>query len=206
MNNQEKSGSLSIIIGPMFSGKTYRLNEKLKMNSEIMGMSCLKIFHQSDLTRNDANFNNGQGTSHSSVNCDLSSCGIDIISCSHLSEINVDKYQFIGIDEAQFFPDLKQNIQIWVEKLNKNILICGLDGDFEQKPIGEILECIPFADSVEKVCAICRKCIQEQQKITHISFELLKAPFTKRLVSGSEQILVGGKDFYEATCRYHYRN
>jgi thymidine kinase len=60
--------------------------------------------------------------------------------------------EYIMINEAQFYPDLID----FVKKFNyKNIYVYGLDGDFKQEKIGNILDIIPLCDSVTKLKAQC---------------------------------------------------
>lgn len=69
--------------------------------------------------------------------------------------VNTDEYlnsDVIGIDEAQFFTDLKEFV-LYSEK-NKTIIIAGLDGDSNREPFGEILNCIPLCDEVVKLTAM----------------------------------------------------
>jgi thymidine kinase len=60
--------------------------------------------------------------------------------------------EFVLINEAQFYPDLVEFIQMFK---NKNIYVYGLDGDFKQEKIGHILDIIPLCDSVTKLRATC---------------------------------------------------
>jgi hypothetical protein len=59
----------------------------------------------------------------------------------------------IGIDEAQFFCDLKQYVIKWCEEYNKNITVIGLDGDFKRNVFGHILDLIPVCDNFYKLKA-----------------------------------------------------
>jgi thymidine kinase len=56
------------------------------------------------------------------------------------------------INEAQFYPDLVEFVK---EFSNKNIYVYGLDGDFKQDKIGQILDIIPLCDTVTKLKARC---------------------------------------------------
>lgn len=104
--------------------------------------------------------------------------------------------EVIGIDEAQFFNDLVEFV-LYTEKQKKSLIICGLDGDYKRQPIGQILNCIPLADSVIKLKAL-----------DMIDKDGTPAIFTKRkdTVKSQEQILVGGKDEYLAVSRKNYHN
>ncbi len=97
----------------------------------------------------------------------------------------------IAVDEAQFFSGLKS----FVKKVlmdNKTILLAGLDGDYKQEKFGEIIDCIPLADKVFKITAMCMECMDG----TH-------GPFTKRIVQNDKLELVGDHDIYKAVCRKH---
>jgi len=62
------------------------------------------------------------------------------------------KSESIFINEAQFFPDLYEFV---VKYLHKNIYLYGLDGDFQQKKMGQILDLIPYCDNVVKLKSKC---------------------------------------------------
>jgi thymidine kinase len=69
----------------------------------------------------------------------------------------------------------------------------SLDGDYNRRPIGEVLELIPYANECHKYSSLCTICNDGT-----------KAPFTKRLVKSEDQILVGGKESYIPVCSKHY--
>lgn len=71
---------------------------------------------------------------------------------------------------------------------DKIVIVAGLDGTFQQKPFGNILELIPIAERVIKLSAICVYCGKD-------------AAFTQRIVDNSEVELIGGEDAYRPTCR-----
>jgi thymidine kinase len=101
----------------------------------------------------------------------------------------------IIIEEAQFFPDLCDFVILSVEVMKKQVVCVGLDGDAQRKPFGQLLQLIPYADSVEKYKALCPVC-----------HDGTKAIFTSRKVldPAAQQISVGGADQYEPLCRNHY--
>jgi len=93
----------------------------------------------------------------------------------------------IGIDEAQFFDDyIIELVQMLSSKVD--IYVAGLDLDSAGKPFGSMPHLLAIADKVTKVSAVCMKCGADATR-------------SQRLVSNSEQILVGAKDSYEARCR-----
>ena len=95
------------------------------------------------------------------------------------------------IEEGQFFQHLYNFCLLCLEKLKINVIVTGLDGDYQRKPIGEILDLVPIANTVTKLASKCSICQQE-------------AIFTHRIVNDSDQVLIGGSDKYIPLCRNHY--
>ena len=95
----------------------------------------------------------------------------------------------LGIDEAQFFPDLLEFIK-QSEKFNKIIIVVGLDGDYKREKIGQILDIIPYCDTVVKLAAM-----------DMIDKDGSRGIFSKRIVENNEKILIGAKDTYLAVSR-----
>ena len=65
----------------------------------------------------------------------------------------------IGIDEGQFFPDLVPFAEQMADK-GKIIIVAALDGDFQRKGFGDILNLVPLAESIVKLNAVCMMCFQ----------------------------------------------
>tara|TARA_Y100000996_G_scaffold414463_1_gene405422 strand:+ start:1579 stop:2079 length:501 start_codon:yes stop_codon:yes gene_type:complete len=165
-------------MGNMFSGKTTELVRRLK-RYEVIGKRILVINSSKD-TRC---FEHVLRT-HDNMK-------FDCIKTNDLNELNYQDVDVIAIDEAQFFIGLK----VFVEKVlkrGKTVILTGLDGDYKQGKIGEIIDCIPLADKVFKLSAMCMECMDG----TH-------GPFTKRIVDNTETELIGGKEMYRAVCRKH---
>ena len=70
--------------------------------------------------------------------------------------------------------------------------MCGLDGDFERKKFGQILDLIPLCDKVTKLTSLCSICKNGTVGI-----------FSKRITSQTEQTVVGS-DNYIPVCRSSY--
>ena len=121
----------------------------------------------------------------------------DSIKLSDFYSFKADEYDVIGIDEAQFFDD---SILTFVEtllKAHKYVIVVGLDGTFDRKPFGFILELIPLADNVAKLHAYCRNCYRKSQTLT-------TAIFSHRIVNESSTTLVGASESYIPVCRDCY--
>ncbi|KFV15039.1 Thymidine kinase, cytosolic, partial [Pterocles gutturalis] len=96
----------------------------------------------------------------------------------------------IGIDEGQFFPDIVE----FCEKManaGKTVIVAALDGTFQRKAFGSILNLVPLAESVVKLNAVCMECYRE-------------ASYTKRLGTEREVEVIGGADKYHSVCRACY--
>jgi len=100
------------------------------------------------------------------------------------------KHDVIGIDEGQFFPDVVSFCE-QMANMGKVVIVAALDGTFQRKPFGSILELIPMAEDVTKLTAVCVMCQGS-------------AAFTKRLGEEQEIELIGGEDKYIAVCRSCY--
>ncbi|XP_016118816.1 thymidine kinase, cytosolic-like isoform X2 [Sinocyclocheilus grahami] len=96
----------------------------------------------------------------------------------------------IGIDEGQFFPDTVEFCEE-MANMGKTIVVAALDGTFQRKAFGNILNLVPLAESVVKLNAVCMQCFKE-------------AAYTKRLGAEQEVEVIGGADKYHAVCRECY--
>lgn len=176
------NGSLDIILGCMFSGKTSELIMSDRRWSAI-GKKVLSINYDKDVRYgSDAMY------SHSleKTKCIMTNLLGDI------DEEIIKNADIILINEAQFFKDLLKYCVYWVDILKKHITVSGLDGDFERKPFGHILDLIPYCNSVKKITAYCKMCNTPTPAI-----------FTHRITSETKQELIGSNN-YIALCRYHY--
>jgi len=188
------SGYLEIILGPMFSGKTSYMLRELSLFADI-GLKTLLVNHSHDNRNTDRN---DMASSHSSQFLGISD-KIITKKTSNL-DVNVDNFDVIGIDEIQFFEDLSPIIS-FVEKQNKRVYLCGLDGDYKRQIIGNVFSLIPLCDKITKLNAKCHDCI----KLYNTNFSKIQnSPFTHRTIKSEDQILIGAHDSYETLCRFHY--
>jgi len=110
------------------------------------------------------------------------------VSATSLAELTkkAEEYDVIGIDEGQFFPDIR-----WAELMansGKVVLIAALDGTYQRKPFENIMNLIPLAENVTKLSAVCMNCFGE-------------ASFSKRITEEQSLEVIGGADKYMAVCR-----
>lgn len=177
-------GKLELIIGPMFSGKSTELIRHIRM-LKVINVSYLVIKPRID-TRYDA-------TKIVSHNQDSEIC-IVADDLNEIADETVANHAYLIIDEGQFLQNLKSKVLHWVETMGKNVLVGGLDGDFQRNPIGEILQLIPYADSYSKKTALCKVCNDGTPAL-----------FSHRMSDANrDQICLGSTETYIPVCRQHY--
>ena len=201
-------GYLELIIGPMFSSKTSSLLEIYKQCKfcnipvSIINHSIDKRYHDTMISSHDkimapciqANKLNDVWSNHHFLDC----CAEGVCKeglCENKRDSNAHEClrnaDVILINEGQFFPDLYEVVVDMLEN-NKKVYICGLDGDFERKKFGAILDLIPLCDKVNKLTSLCSLCRDGTRGI-----------FSMRLTNETEQTLVGS-DNYIPVCRSCY--
>jgi thymidine kinase len=176
--------SLSVIIGPMFSGKSTRILQLASRYASI-DMPCMVI-----KPRIDNRYDPSLVVTH-----DLGTTPCLVIDrLMNILPQMLEEAQVIIVEEAQFFPDLLSFVTRQVYMEQKRVYVVGLSGDADCRSFGQILDCIPMADTVEMLKALCRRCANGNE-----------ASFTHRLAGPpDQQILIGGADRYEALCRPCY--
>lgn len=194
--------SLSVFVGPMFAGKTTRVKQKLTKYADCLeGSKCLLINYMADKSREQKD-----GIScHSSGYKGLSE-KITVVSAYKLADVDVTKFTHIGIDEGQFYEDLKDTVKKWLDQ-GKYIVVVGLDSTAEMKAFGQIADLLPIADDFKKCKAICSFCVKEIEKDGQVlQIEKVQAAFTRKIVksNSSSTIDIGGAEKYAATCRRHF--
>jgi thymidine kinase len=172
-------GYLKIILGCMYAGKTSKLINIYNM-MKFSNIPTLVINY-----KEDTRYSNTQLSTHDKKM-------IPCIQCLNLTDITQNfetiKEKVIIINEGQFFPDLVKFVKDMLLK-DKHIYVCGLDGDFQMKKFGCILDLIPLCNEVEKLSAFCSICANGT-----------KAYFTKRITKETGQKVIGS-DNYLPVCR-----
>lgn len=186
LNTNNNTAYLELYVGPMFSGKTAKILEIYKQ-CVFCEISVCIVNHSLDKRYHDT-----MVSSHDKV----------MAPCLQATELNelwsiAEKTSILKccdvilINEGQFFPDLYEVVTNML-KHKKKVYICGLDGDFERKKFGNILDLIPLCDKVTKLTSICSKCKNGTPGI-----------FTMRLTTEKTQTVVGS-DNYIPVCRNCY--
>ena len=173
----ELGGSIEVICGSMFSGKTEELIRRLR-RAQIARLS-VEIFKP----RTDTRFDESAVVSHNANS--IQSTPVDNSSSILLLG---DQVQVVGIDEAQFFDDELPNVCTVLANRGVRVIVAGLDMDYRGNPFGPMPRLMAIAESVTKVHAVCVKCGAP-------------ALYSYRLASESGTILLGEKESYEPRCR-----
>uniref|UniRef100_A0A674J581 Thymidine kinase n=2 Tax=Terrapene triunguis TaxID=2587831 RepID=A0A674J581_9SAUR len=100
---------------------------------------------------------------------------MEALSACYLKDVHQEALgsAVIGIDEGQFFPDIVEFCEA-MANAGKTVIVAALDGTFQRKAFGSILNLVPLAESVVKLNAVCMECYRE-------------ASYTKRLGSEREE-------------------
>lgn len=67
-------------------------------------------------------------------------------------------YDTVLVDEAQFFPDLRESVERWLVAGQVGVWVYGLDGDYLGRRFGEVLDIVPLCWRVEKLTGECGRC------------------------------------------------
>jgi len=176
-HGKQRSGSIEVICGCMFSGKTEELIRRL--NRALIARQKVEIFKPSI----DKRYHDVKIVSHSEQ--EIRSTPVDFPDDIILLAGECD---VVGIDEAQFFDNSIVDVCNKLANSGKRVIVAGLDMDYEGKPFGPMPYLLAVAEFVTKVHAVCMQ-----------TGEL--ASFSFRLTPNSSQVELGEKDKYEARSR-----
>ena len=199
MNSPYQSGYLEIILGPMYSGKTSRLVE-IYNQCKFCNISVAVINHSIDNRYDDNLLSTHDKVKIPCIKTDkLMDLWVDSINMEEdvqsiprvKDKFKIGMSNVILINEGQFFPDLVEFVKLLLTN-DKKVYVCGLDGDFERKKFGQILDLIPLSDNVYKLSSLCSLCKNGNKGI-----------FSMRLTNEKEQTVVGS-DNYIPVCRDCY--
>jgi thymidine kinase len=176
----KKAGSIEVICGSMFSGKTEELIRRMKRAQ--FAKQTVEIFKPCI----DVRYSEDEVVSHDSHS--IHSTPIE--SPAQMLELSND-VEVVGIDEAQFFDDSLIEVVQTLANRGIRVIIAGLDTDFLGKPFGPMPALMAVAEDIQKVHAICVKCGSP-------------ANHSHRLSASDELVVLGETDIYEPLCRHCY--
>lgn len=175
-------GSIEVICGPMFSGKTSELIRRVERAQ--IAKQRVQIFKPAI----DIRYDKEGVVSHSSraMKAEPVDSSVDIL-------IRLkDSTRVVAIDEVQFFDENITTVVVKLAARGYRVICAGLDLDYRAIPFGPMPSLLAVADEVVKIHAICTVCGAPATR-------------TQRLSKSKEQVLLGESDAYEARCRGHYQ-
>jgi len=197
-NTSDKAspGSITVITGPMFSGKSGKLIKTLQ-KYEKKEMKRVKAYKPV----NDNRFSDDKIVSRmdhykysfpaTNLPLELPDDVVDQIL------LETESYDVIGFDEAQFF---KKNIMKLVEELasrGKEVIVAGLNMDYRGKEFGFIGGLMAISDEIIKLFSDCNVCASP------------KGSHTQRIVNEKPAkngpiVSIGDTESYQSRCRKCY--
>jgi thymidine kinase len=184
---KHESGSVEVICGSMFCGKTEELLRRLRRAR--IAKQKVQVFKPAI----DNRYEEKKVTSHSGLDVDA----LPVSSPDGILE-NLEKdTTVVGIDEVQFFESSIIDVVESLADKGVRVIVTGLDMDFRGEPFGCMPQLMARAEKVDKLHAICMVCGG-------------LANHTQRLVDGKPAhyndpiVVVGAQELYEARCREHH--
>ncbi|MEK6580010.1 MAG: thymidine kinase [Bdellovibrionota bacterium] len=183
MVNPNIHGSIEVVCGSMFSGKTEELLRRIKRAQ----ISRLKV--QVFKPQLDVRFSADHVQSHDS-NRVLS---IPVLNAREILNCIDDATRVVGIDEAQFFDDAVVEVAQKLAYRGIRVIIAGLDMDFRAEPFGPMPKLLAIAEQVTKLSAVCMVCGGAASRSQRIMGEVGPQ---------AEKIALGANESYEPRCRF----
>ncbi len=180
-------GSIEVICGSMFCGKTEELIRRLRRAR--IAKQQVQVFKPAL----DHRYNPNKVTSHSGVDLDA----LPVASSSEILEHLDKNTTVVGVDEVQFFDDGVVAVVEQLAKKTVRVIVAGLDMNFRGEPFGCMPQLMARAERVDKLQAICMVCGRAASR-------------TQRLVDGEPAhyneplVVVAAQELYEARCREHH--
>ena len=179
------TGSLTVITGSMFSGKTEELIRRLRR--ALYARRSIQAFKHALDTRSElTEIRTHNGVLHEALAVSTS---------EELLEKLDETTDLVAIEEAQFFDEGIVDVCRRLADAGYEVIAAGLDMDFRGRPFGPMPILLAEADEVVKLRAICARCGRDASR-------------SQRLIDGhpapasAPTILVGAQESYEARCRY----
>jgi thymidine kinase len=182
------NGSIEVITGSMFSGKTDELIRRLRRAR--IARQQVQVFKPVI----DNRYAVEKVTSHAGTEFEATpiACAADLLPLVQAGAT------VVALDEAQFFESEVCAICRTLAERGIRVIVAGLDQDFRGEPFGPMPQLMALAEHVDKLHAICAVCGGEASR-------------TQRLINGQPAwyddpvVVVGASELYEARCREHHR-
>jgi thymidine kinase len=184
---KHSTGSIEVITGSMFSGKTDELIRRLRR---------ARIAHQNVQVFKpviDNRYGLEKVTSHAGTEFEAT----PVHSADQIEPLIRPETTVVAIDEAQFFNDDVCVVSQRLAARGVRVIVAGLDQDFRGAPFGPMPQLLALAEDVTKLHAICAVCGEEASRTQRL-IDNQPASFDEPVV------VVGASELYEARCRAHH--
>jgi thymidine kinase len=184
----KKLGSITVVCGSMFAGKTEELIRLARR--ALYAKKKVQVFKPSLDKRYDAKML----VTHMGVKLEA----LPVKSTVDLAKRIRPDTEVVCIEEAQFFDEDIVELCVDLADRGREVIVAGLDQDFRRQPFGPMPRLLAVADEVVKLRAICIQCGRP-------------ASHTYRTIDGKPAhkddpvVLIGATESYEARCRNCYK-
>ncbi len=175
---ERSSGTIEVITGGMFSGKSEELVRRLRR--ALIARQKVQVFKPRLDDRHDPS------RLVTRDNRELAARSVPS-SAALRAELEPD-VEVVGIDEAQFFDVGLVELVGELADSGLRVIVAGLDQDYLRRPFGPMPAILALAEYVDKMHAVCVVCGAP-------------AHYSQRIAGGAEQVQVGDTEAYEARCR-----
>ena len=178
MRSPSAGGTIEVITGSMFSGKTEELIRRVKR--ALLARQRVQAFKP----RIDDRYDSTRIVTHERVSVEA----VAVANSESLEGRVLEESDVIAIDEAQFFDAGIIEVSDRLASRGMRVIIAGLDQDYLGRPFHPMPELMAIAEEVTKVHAVCTACGAAASR-------------SQRLIAEGTTVLVGGSESYEARCR-----
>lgn len=189
MVHGSRPGSIEVIAGVMFSGKSEELMRRVRR--AMIARRRVQVF-KSHLDERYAGLH--RVSSHDGRTVDA----VPINTAADLMRLTQPTTEVVAVDEVQFLDAGIVEVATAMAGRGIRVMLAGTDTDFRGEPFGAMGTLMAIAEEVQKLQAICIVCGD-------------LACRNQRLVDGrpapwdAPVIQVGGSESYEARCRHCHR-
>lgn len=181
-------GTIEVVCGPMFAGKTEELIRRIKR------LEYAKTPYLVFTNKVDNRYSDTKIVSHSNLSKDA----IFIDKSNEIYNYLKENTKVVVVDEAQFFDMELSSVVNDLANKGYRVIVGGLDQNFRGEPFGPMGDILALSDDILKLTAICPVCGKPATK-------------TQRLVNGKPAklsdplVVIGEKESYEPRCRKCYK-
>lgn len=178
MPNSSRTGSIEVIVGSMFSGKTEELIRLLRRAQ--YARQLVQVFKP----RIDDRYSKDNVTSHNRamIAANVIDSAVEIY--HHLKP----ETHVVGIDEGQFFDEELVDVCNELASRGVRVIVAGLDMNWKGEPFHPMPALMAISENVRKLQAVCVVCGGPGSR-------------TQRLKPANSDISVGDNTSYESRCR-----